>query len=234
MIKIPGRRLVESRAEAMERTWRDGAAFCYEASTDSGGVVCFQKIRADVIQEIFMAETGLNDRGPRWIRDTSGEWHVEGTPLRGISRRQADTNGGPMIDDRQYSVVSDSGFRRGSMLRGAALALAESHAAEWKQSGRTVRVHVYFSDGSVVATFPDDAGRHPVDGWTSNQEPDPMGYPTRPTWRVGDRIKSKYARVGGAVLKVQWSVTFGTWGYMIQDVAGPIWIYEHSIDVVRM
>lgn len=55
-----------------------------------------------------------------------------------------------MIDDRIYTVTAINGFRRGSLTREAAIALAKRMNEQMREAGWSGNARVWYRDGTEV------------------------------------------------------------------------------------
>jgi hypothetical protein len=56
----------------------------------------------------------------------------------------------PIVDEKNYTVVGINGFRRGSLIRIEAFALARKMQEQMQQNGWSGLVKVYYRDGKEV------------------------------------------------------------------------------------
>lgn len=55
------------------------------------------------------------------------------------------------VDNQNYTVTGTNGFRRGSLTREKAIAMARRMQKNWESLGSPVKMNVFYRDGSPVA-----------------------------------------------------------------------------------
>lgn len=58
-----------------------------------------------------------------------------------------------------------------------------------------------------------------------------------PAYKLGDKLHESYADVVGKVEEIDWSISFGRWGYLLRRtqqsryggrIGSCVWVYEHD------